>query len=210
LQNFYRPQSRADVLFAIEIAMTITGGEMSSYGGFAWRACCALLFAFSFNASADDAKKIEVTDTTFKCLTEMTPVRGFFVANLLGKLDDTLKVANSPSGGRYPPGSVIQLVPTEVMVKHREGFNPATNDWEFFELEVSPTVSKIKVRGVTEVVNRFGGNCFGCHAAAKPQWDLICEQDHGCKPLPIPTATIVAFQKADPRCKSQEAAATAP
>jgi hypothetical protein len=193
----------------IEIAVTIRGGDMSSYGRFAWRTCCALLFAFSLNASADDAKKIEVTDATFKCLTEMTPVRGFFVANLLGKLDDTLKVANSPSGGRYPPGSVIQLVPTEVMVKHREGFNPATNDWEFFELEVSPTASKIKVRGVTEVVNRFGGNCFGCHAAAKPQWDLICEQDHGCKPLPIPTATIVAIQKADPRCKAQAGAATA-
>ena len=95
---------------------------MSRYSGIAWRACCALLFAFSLNASADDAKKIEVTDETFKCLTEMTPVRGFFVANLLGKLDDTLKVANSASGGRYPPGSVIQLVPTEVMVKHREGF----------------------------------------------------------------------------------------
>jgi hypothetical protein len=62
---------------------------------------------------------------------------------------------------------------------------------------------------VTEVVNRFGGNCFGCHAAAKPQWDLICEQDHGCKPLPIPTATIVAIQKADPRCKAQAVAATA-
>ena len=182
---------------------------MSWYGGVAWHACCALLFAFSLNAAADDAKKIEVTDETFKCLTEMTPVRGFFVANLLGKLDDTLKVANSASGGRYPPGSVIQLVPTEVMVKHREGFNPATNDWEFFELEVSARASKIKVRGVTEVVNRFGGNCFGCHAAAEPQWDLICEQDHGCAPLPIPTERIVAIQKADPRCKTQAGAATA-
>jgi hypothetical protein len=182
---------------------------MNSYAGIAWRTCCALLFTFSFSASADDAKKIEVTDDTFKCLTEMTPVRGFFVANLLGKLDDTLKVANSSSGGRYPPGSLIQLVPTEAMVKHREGFNPATNDWEFFELEISPTASKIKVRGVTEVVNRFGGNCFGCHAAAKPQWDLICEHDHGCAPLPIPTERIVAFQKADPRCKTQASAPTA-
>ena len=183
---------------------------MSGYGGVMCRACCALLFAFSLNASADDAKKIEVTDETFKCLTEMTPVRGFFVANLLGKLEDTLKVANSASGGRYPPGSVIQLVPTEVMVKHREGFSPATNDWEFFELEVSASSSKIKVRGVTEVVNRFGGNCFGCHAAAKPQWDLICEQDHGCAPLPIPAARIVAIQKADPRCKAQTGTAIAP
>jgi hypothetical protein len=182
---------------------------MNSYSKAAIRACCALLFALSFNASADDAKKIEVTDETFKCLTEMTPVRGFFVANLLGKLEDTLKVANSPSGGRYPPGTVIQLVPTEVMVKHREGFSPATNDWEFFELDVSPSVNKIKVRGVTEVVNRFGGNCFGCHAAAKPQWDYICEKDHGCAPLPITTERIVAFQKADPRCKAQTSTAKA-
>ena len=37
-------------------------------------------------------------------------------------------------------------------MKHREGFNSATNDWEFFELEVSESGSKIKVRGVTDVV----------------------------------------------------------
>jgi hypothetical protein len=174
-----------------------------------WLACCALLLAVSFNASGDDSKKIEVDDGTFKCLAEMTPVRGFFVANLLGRLEDTLKVANSPGGGRYPPGSVVQLVPSEVMVKHNEGFSPATNDWEFFELSVSETDSKIKTRGVTEVVNRFGGNCFGCHVRAKPQWDLICEKDHGCTPLPISAERIVAVQKADPRCTGREQARAA-
>jgi hypothetical protein len=166
----------------------------------------ACLLAMTFTAwGGDDAKKIPVTDETFKCLQDMTPVRGFFVANLLGKLDATLKVAKSPTGGRYPPGSVIQLVPTEVMVKHKEGWNPATKDWEFFELKVSAEGSTINVRGETNVVNRFGGNCFGCHVAAKPEWDLVCEKDHGCAPLPIPTATIVAIQKADPRCKAAEA-----
>jgi hypothetical protein len=130
----------------------------------------------------------------------MTPVRGFYVANLLGKLDDTLKVANSAKGGTYPPGTVIQLVPTEVMVKHNAGYNSLTKDWEFFELTVSDTGSKIKVRGATEVVNRFGGNCFGCHVLAKPEWDLVCEQDHGCAPLPIKREQIAAIQKADPRC----------
>jgi hypothetical protein len=171
--------------------------------------CAAALIIVGFNASADDGKKIEVTDETFKCLTDMTPVRGFFVANLLGKLDETLKVANSPTGGRYPPGSVVQLVPAEAMVKHQEGWNPATQDWEFFELNVSGAGAKIKVRGVAEVVNRFGGNCFGCHVAAKPEWDLICEKDHGCAPLPIATERIVAIQKADPRCKKQEPASAA-
>jgi len=165
-------------------------------------ACGAMLMAMTCAAWGDDSKKIAIDDTTFKCLQEMTPVRGFFVANLLGKIDDTLKVATSPTGGRYPPGSVVQLVPTEVMVKHKEGWNPMTKDWEFFELTVSATGSKINVRGATDVVNRFKGNCFGCHVAAKPEWDLICEKDHGCAPLPISTERIVAIQKADPRCKA--------
>ena len=168
----------------------------------------AMLLAMTCTAwGGDDTKKIAIDDTTFKCLQEMTPVRGFFVANLLGKLDDTLKVAKSPTGGVYPPGSVVQLVPTEVMVKHKPGFSPATKDWEYFELKVSPEGSKINVRGETNVVNRFGGNCFGCHVAAKPEWDSICEKDHGCAPLPIKTEVIVGIQKADPRCKAAAPAA---
>jgi len=176
-------------------------------------ASAALLFSLTCTAwAADDTKQIPIDDTTFKCLQEMTPVRGFFVGNLLGKIDDTLKVAKSPAGGVYPPGSVVQLVPTEVMVKHKQGWNPPTKDWEFLELKVSAEGSKINVRGATEVVNRFGGNCFGCHVAAKPEWDLICEKDHGCAPLPITTAVITGIQKADPRCKVADApkAATTP
>jgi hypothetical protein len=169
-------------------------------------ACGTALFAMTISAWAgDDTKKIPVNDTTFKCLQQMTPVRGFFVDNLLGKLDDTVKVAKSSNGGQYPPGSVVQLVPTEVMIKHKPGWSPATKDWEFFELKVSSEGSKINVRGETNVVNRFGGNCFGCHVAAKPEWDLICEKDHGCAPLPITTERIVGIQKADPRCNAVEA-----
>ena len=170
--------------------------------------CAVLALAFSCSVWAEEGKQIPVSDETFKCLTEMTPARGFFVANLLGNLDDTLTIANSPAGGRYPPGTMIQLVPTEVMIKHKEGWNPVTKDWEFFELEVSESGSKIKVRGVNEVVNRFGGNCFGCHVAARPEWDLICEKGHGCAPLPITTERIVATQKADPRCKKSATAAS--
>ena len=164
----------------------------------------ALLFALTSVMAADAGKQIPVDDTTFRCLAEMTPIRGFFVANLLGKLDETVKVASSPTGGKYPPGSVVQLVPGEVMVKHHEGWNPSTKDWEFFELTVSEAGSKIKTRGTTEVINRFGGNCFSCHVAARPEWDLVCEKDHGCAPLPIKTEQIVAIQKADPRCKKKQ------
>jgi len=85
-------------------------------------------------------------------MTRLTPVRGFFVGNLLGNLKGTLKVARSPDGGVYPPGSVVQLVPTEVMVKQPAGFNAATKDWEFFELDVSKSGSVIRKRGFAEVV----------------------------------------------------------
>jgi mono/diheme cytochrome c family protein len=96
----------------------------------------------------------------------MTHVRQFYVDNLLGNLDGTLGVANSEMGGTYPPGSVIQLVPGEAMVKRDKGFNPVTHDWEFFELDVSKDGTEIRKRGFAEVVNRFGGNCFGCHIQA--------------------------------------------
>lgn len=151
-------------------------------------------------SATEAASSLVVTDGTFECITRMTKVRGFYVANLLGKLDDTLAVANSPTGGVYPPGTLLQLVPTEVMVKHPAGTSPATKDWEFFELDVGPGGSKIRRRGYVDVVNRFGGNCFGCHVAAKPEWDLVCEETHGCAPIPITPAMFAALQASDPRC----------
>ncbi len=160
-------------------------------------------FALSALSAQADGTELEITDETFGCIRDMTPVRGFFVGNLLGDLDATLDVAHSETGGRYPAGSVVQLVPTEVMVKHPEGTSPATNDWEFFELVVSEEENRIGTRGYVEVVNRFGGNCFGCHVKAEPQWDLICESGHGCDPLPLSDLLISAIQKTDPRCDEQ-------
>lgn len=148
--------------------------------------------------AAPEALKVEADD--FYCMLDMTPVRGFYVDNLIeGKLEDTLKVANAEKG-EYPPGSVVQLVPTEVMVKHPKGFNAATKDWEFFELSVSKDGSEIQKRGFVDVVNRFGGNCFACHIKAKPEFDLICETGHGCDPLPLPASVFTLLQKTDARC----------
>ncbi|OGT73230.1 MAG: hypothetical protein A3H44_05740 [Gammaproteobacteria bacterium RIFCSPLOWO2_02_FULL_57_10] len=147
---------------------------------------------------------IAIDDATFDCLTAMTAVRGFFVDNLLGNLEATVAAAESPDGAMYPTGSVVQLVPTEVMVKQTPGTSPATNDWEFFELQVSEEGSTIVARGFVDVVNRFGGNCFGCHVKAEPKWDLICETGHGCDPLPITRDVIAGIQQADPRCRAPE------
>jgi hypothetical protein len=148
----------------------------------------------------DPSKEILVNEDTFVCLKKMHPVRGFFVGNLLGRLDDTIAAANQPEGAFYPPGSIVQLIPAEVMIKHHKGWGEKTNDWEFFELIVSEEGSKIKVRGTTQVINKFGGNCLECHQKAKPQWDFICEEDHGCDPLPIPDFLIRWTQEGDPRC----------
>lgn len=141
-----------------------------------------------------------VTEDTFGCIRDMTPVRGFYVDNISGDIDGTVAVAKSSVGGRYPEGSIVQLVPTEAMVKGPLGSSPATNDWEFFELDVSTAGTEIKTRGYVDVVNRFGGNCFACHVKAEPKWDLLCESDHGCDPIPLSRTALDAIQKTDPRC----------
>jgi hypothetical protein len=149
--------------------------------------------------TATTVPDLQVRASDFKPLAAMTPVRGFFVDNLLGDLDATLAVARSPKGGTYPPGTVLQLVPGEAMVKHRPGYDRTTRDWEFFDLDVSKAGTRIHKRGAADVVNRFGGNCAACHSAAKPQFDFVCEHDHGCAPLPIGDDVIRAIQRSDPR-----------
>lgn len=147
-----------------------------------------------------ETSTVTINEESFSCIREMTPVRHFYVDNLLGDIESTLTAANAPEGAKYPVGSVVQLVPTEVMVKRESGTFPATGDWEFFELEVNENGSKIAKRGFVDVVNRFGGNCFSCHAPAREPWDFICESGHGCEPIPIDHKMTGALQRSDPRC----------
>tara|TARA_R110000796_G_scaffold50142_9_gene118907 strand:- start:114 stop:668 length:555 start_codon:yes stop_codon:yes gene_type:complete len=152
------------------------------------------------------AEESKTVTPDFRCIRDMVPIRHFYVDNIIGPEDLklTVKAANNSSGEIYPVGSVIQLVPTEVMVKRDEGFSPVTNDWEFFELDVSPQGSKILTRGFVDVKNRFGGNCFACHVKAESQWDFVCETGHGCDPLPLTHVMTRAVQKMDPRCSKTE------
>ena len=152
------------------------------------------------NVEALKQTKVNVDDKSFSCIRDMTPVRHFYVDNMLGDIDSTLAAANAPEGAKYPTGSVVQLVPTEVMVKREPGTSLATGDWEFFELEVNDNGSKIAKRGFVDVVNRFDGNCFSCHAPAREPWDFICESGHGCEPIPIDHKMTGALQRSDPRC----------
>jgi hypothetical protein len=117
-----------------------------------------------------------------------------------GHLDEAVAVAESDEGGTYPVGTIIQLIPQEAMVKRAPGFDPDSNDWEFFTLDPTPAGTAILSRGGAEVINRFSGSsCASCHSAAEPQFDFVCEDTHGCAPLPVGDDVITAIQQSDPR-----------
>ena len=48
--------------------------------------------------------------------------------------------------------------------------------------------------GFAELNMRSGANCFACHELAKAAWDLICEQTHGCTPIPPAPVMLRAIQ----------------
>lgn len=140
-----------------------------------------------------------IDETSFGCITDGVPVRRFYVTSLLGDATEAVAIANGEAEGPYPPGTVIQLVPQEAMVKREPGFAPEANDWEFFFLNIDANGTEIAARGVTEVQNAFGGNCFGCHADAAAS-DFICETTNGCVDLPLTEALIRSLQTGDQRC----------
>lgn len=175
--------------------------------GTRWTALAALLGACGMSVGTDADTGPGVQDTvvtvdegSFPCITELSPVRRFYVGNLLGDLEATLDVARAPQGRAYPPGSLLQLVPFEAMVKREAGFSPETDDWEFFFLAAGPEGARIEDRGTTGVRNAFNGDCAACHTAAAGDWDWVCEQDHGCVDLPLTEEAIREVQAADPRC----------
>jgi hypothetical protein len=143
----------------------------------------------------------DIDAKSFRCIRQMTPVRQFYVDNLRGNLAGALAAANASAGAVYPPGSVVQLIPGEAMVKRDPGFSAASHDWEFFALDVSKDGTRIGQRGTTNVANALG-TCLGCHAQAQPRWDLVCENTHGCAPLKVTDAMIRALQRTDPRCEN--------
>jgi hypothetical protein len=150
-------------------------------------------------ATPKPAEDFVMQAADFKNLHDMTKVRGFFVDNKLGHLKQAVAIATANKGGVYPVGTVLQLVPQEAMIKRHKGYNAKTGDWEFFFLDTSATGTTIVHRGADKVVNRFGGNCASCHELAKGKFDMVCEKDHGCAPLPIGDDVIHGIQEADPR-----------
>ena len=155
-----------------------------------------------------DPEDLNMTAGDFECIRNLEQPSGggvtYYFTNLRGNIEEARSVANSPSGGTFPPGTVIQVLPGEAMVKRAVGWNSSTNDWEFFKLRTSEQGTEIRSRG-TESVRNIAGTCFSCHSEADEQWDLICVDDdlHGCIPVPFGLGTddvIRRLQCNDPRC----------
>ena len=146
-------------------------------------------------------RDVTPTAADFVNINRMTRVGEHFIASLNGHLEEALAVARNPRDAVYPVGTVLQLIPTEAMVKRREGYSPSTGDWEFFSLHVSPTGTEIQSSGA-KVKNFLGADCASCHLPAKAHFDFVCEKAHGCAPLGLPDGLIATIQKGDPRPKS--------
>jgi hypothetical protein len=168
----------------------------------------SLMFAVAFAAPpaatpapATPAPLRPATAADFGCLQDWAPVGHTRYASLNGSLDAALAVARGEQPGPFPAGTLVQLMPTEAMVKLAPGASPETDDWEYLKLKLDRKgVVTITERGGAEVKN-VAGSCHGCHQTAS-QWDHVCAEDHGCKPLPgfIVKGALKAVDK-DPRCR---------
>src|SRR5215470_17722122 len=161
-----------------------------------------LLFSMLTSVSAED---MSVSEQTFGCILDWPKVRNTrFKHADPAKLKEAMKIfRDSEPDKEYPVGTILQLVPFEAMVKHpREKF-PKSNGWEFFALEVSEAGTKIRDRGVENVVNlSLGAPCLSCHQPAA-KFDFVCEKGHGCAPIPFDDQKIAELQHADSRCKKK-------
>lgn len=162
-------------------------------------ACLVLSLYLAVTLSADD---LVITEKSFSCLVDMPKVRNTRIQNPdPEKLKEAVRIfTDKVSDKEYPTGTVLQLVPTEAMVKHERAAFPTTNGWEFFALKVSPEGTTIVDRGDKVLNTSLKKPCLDCHSPAV-KFDFVCEKGHGCAPIPVTDQQIAAIQAADPRCK---------
>ena len=149
--------------------------------------------------SADD---LVITEKSFGCVLDLPKVRNTRIQNPdPEKLKEATRIfKDSVPNKEYPTGTILQLIPTEAMVKHDRAAFPNTNGWEFFALKVSADGTTIQDRGEKVINALLKKACLDCHSPAA-KYDFVCEKGHGCEPIPVTDQQIAAIQAADPRCK---------
>ena len=161
---------------------------------------CLILFLYlAVHVTADD---VVVTEKSFGCVLELPKVRNTRIQNPdPEKLQEAIRIfRDSVPNQDYPTGTILQLIPTEAMVKHDRAAFPKSNGWEFFALQVSAGGTKILDRGDKVLNTSLKKPCLSCHSPAA-KFDFVCEKGHGCAPIPVSDQQIAAMQAADPRCR---------
>jgi hypothetical protein len=158
-----------------------------------------LCLYLAVNLSADD---LVITVKSFGCVLDLPKVRNTRIQNPdPERLREAIRIfRDSVPNKEYPKGTILQLIPTEAMVKHDRAAFPNTNGWEFFALKVSADGTVIQDRGDKVLNASLNKPCLECHSPAA-KFDFVCEKGHGCSPIPVTDQQIAAMQSADPRCK---------
>ncbi|MEW5848000.1 MAG: hypothetical protein AB2A00_04270 [Myxococcota bacterium] len=139
------------------------------------------------------------TEADFTCSRDWVQVGNLRITNRCGQEDVAVDLARNPQeDAQYPLGTMISLNATEAMVKRGKDFDPTNNNWEYFNLRLSPSGATITSRGKAEVKNDLG-SCLECHAGAR-RFDFNCRDGHGCDPLPVTGEQLKLTQTLDPRC----------
>jgi hypothetical protein len=164
--------------------------------------CIALLALCLYPVVTFPADDMPITEKNFGCVLNLQKVRNTRIQNPdPQKLQEAIRIfRDSVPDKEYPTGTVLQLVPTEAMVKHERSAFPNTNGWEFFALKVSADGTTILDRGDKVLNASLKKPCLDCHSPAA-KFDFVCEKGHGCAPIPFTDQQIAAAQAADPRCK---------
>jgi len=158
-----------------------------------------LFLYLAVTVSADD---LVITEKSFGCVLDLPKVRNTRIQNPdPQKLKEAIQIfKDSVPDKEYPKGTILQLIPTEAMVKHERAAFPNTNGWEFFALKVSADGTTILDRGDKVLNTSLKKPCLDCHSPAE-KFDFVCEKGHGCAPIPVTDQLIATMQSADPRCK---------
>src|ERR1700693_5578229 len=135
-----------------------------------------LLLYLAVTVSADD---LVITEKSFGCVLNLPKVRNTRIQNPdPEKLKEAIRIfRDSVPDKEYPTGTVLQLIPTEAMVKHDRAAFPNTNGWELFALKVSADGTTIQDRGDKVLNTSLKKPCLESHSPAA-KLDFVCEKTH--------------------------------
>src|SRR6202000_2183168 len=134
-----------------------------------------LLVMFLYLAVTLSADDLVITEKSFGCVLDLPKVRNTRIRNPdPEKLTEAIRIfRDSVPGKEYPKGTILQLIPTEAMVKHDHAAFPNTHGWGFFAPKVSARGTTIVDRGDKVLNTSVKKACLECHSPGA-KFDFVC------------------------------------